>query len=125
MTLISEKVIYESEKAIVGINYRSRDDGGLSASVYWHSPIEVNRVRPIYISTGADLTGIGRRCSELCTNVKGETDHWKYQTVLYFVCISAINLHTCLCTHYKSNLFFFPKCRKCAKLQGYQLRDFA
>lgn len=75
MTLSSEKVIYESEKAIVGINYRPRHDGGLSASVYWHSPIEVNRVRPIYISTGVDLTGIGRRCSELFTNAKGETEH--------------------------------------------------
>lgn len=75
MTLSSEKVIYKREKAIVGINYRPRHDGGLSASIYWHSPIEVNRVRPIYSSIGADLTGTGRRCSELYTNVKGETEH--------------------------------------------------
>lgn len=74
MTLSSEKVIYESEKAIVGINYRCRHDGGLSASVHWHSPIEVNRVRKIYVSRGADLTGIGRRCTGIFTNVKRETE---------------------------------------------------
>lgn len=89
MTLSSEKVIYESEKAIVGINYRPRHDGGLSASVYWHSPIEVNRVRPIYISTGVDLTGIERSHSELCTNAKGETEHLKYQC--FVLCLYVCN----------------------------------
>lgn len=74
MNLSSEKVIYESEKAIVGINYRRRHDGGLSASVYWHSPIEVNRVKPIYVSKRTDLTGT-RRCAGIFTNVKRETEH--------------------------------------------------
>lgn len=75
MTLSSEKVIYEREKAVVGINYRHSHDGGHSADVYWCSPIEVNRVRPIYTSREVDLTGIGRRCAGIFTNVKRETEH--------------------------------------------------
>lgn len=39
-----------------------------------HSPIEVNRVRQIYVSRGADLTGIGRRRTGIFTNVKRETE---------------------------------------------------
>lgn len=75
LTLSYENVICKSEKAIVGINYRCRHDGGLSASVYWHSPIEVNRVRPIYVSRGIDLTGIGRGCAGIFTILKREIEH--------------------------------------------------
>lgn len=62
MTLSSEKVTHDSGKSVFGTNFKCRHDGGHSDNVLWHGPIEVNRVRPIYIRRN-DLTGFRKTCA--------------------------------------------------------------